>query len=86
MSTRATTTIPRRAPIPTSASATRATGPPDPSGLWIVPGCGKRARYAQRNWGVVQGAFTTPLGRRRRRPHAPQALSSVLSIRIGGHE
>ena len=72
MSTRATTTTPRRAPLPTSAAATRATVPPDPSGLWIVPGCGNRARYAQRNWGVVRGACTTPFGRRRRRPHAPQ--------------
>ena len=50
MSTRATTTTPRRAPIPTSASATRATVPPDPSGLWIVPGCGRRRHTLHRHF------------------------------------
>ena len=47
------------------------------TGLWIVPRRGKRARYTQRNWVVSDSAFTTPFGRRRRRPHAPQALSSL---------
>ena len=32
-----------------------------------VPSSYVAPRYAQRNWGVVQGAFATPFGRRRRR-------------------
>ena len=71
MSTRPTT--PRRARIRTSAPAAHAMVTADPSGLWIVTGHGKRARYAQRNGVVVERTFPTPFGRRTRRPHAPQA-------------
>ena len=82
MSTRPTT--PRRARIRTIAPAAHAMVTAGPSGLWIVTGHGKRARGTQRNWVAVEGAFPTPFGRRTRRPHAPQAQSSVLSNRTSG--
>ena len=60
MSTRPTAARPRRTrtlPLPVHGRVAA-----DPGGLWTVPGHGKRARYAQHNCVVSEGAFPTPFG------------------------
>ena len=60
MSTRPTAARPRRTrTLPLAAHGKVTAGP---GGLWTVPGHGKRARYAQRNCVVSEGAFPTPFG------------------------
>ena len=80
MSTRPATTS-HRAPS-TITSATSATLLPGPSGLWILPVLWKtRAIRSTLTAASQKARFPQHLGRRKRRPQAPQALSSVLSIR-----
>ena len=79
MNTRATTTTPHRAPS-TSTSATPATLPPGSSGLWILPVLWKtRAIHSASTDALQKARVPQHLGRRRRRPQAPQATSSLLS-------
>ena len=58
-------------------SATLATLPPSSSGLWILPVLWKtRAIRSASTAAFRKARFPQHLGRRRRRPQAPQALSS----------
>ncbi len=58
-------------------SATPATFPPSSSGLWILPVLWKTRAIRSESTDAFQKArFPQHLGRRRRRPQAPQALSS----------
>ena len=58
-------------------SATPATLPPSSGGLWILPVLWKTRAIRSASTDAFQKArFPQHLGRRRRRPQAPQALSS----------
>ena len=82
MTTEPTTTTPRR--TPTITSATRATLPPGSCSLWILTVLWKtRAMRLAPTAPLHKARFPQHLGRRRRRPQQPQAISSVLSTR--GH-
>ena len=60
-----------------STSATSATFPSSSSGLWILPVLWKTRAIRSASTDAFQKArFPQHLGRRRRRPQAPQALSS----------
>ena len=81
MSTRTATPLPRRSEAQNHRAAdTRDRGTSGPTGLWILPVMWKtRAMRSAQLSGPPKARFPQHLGRRRRRPQAPQASSSMLS-------
>ena len=77
MSTRTATPLPRRSEAQNHRAAdTRDRGTSGPTGLWILPVMWKTPAMRSAQLSGPEGAFpTTP--RRRRRPQAPQASSSM---------